>query len=72
MLEKIETRELAGCLVALWRRRTPWVGIVGFPLGLVFMAVVHVPGWRVLAAVAAMVTVGLRYLQWTRQRGRWI
>ncbi|QIA26774.1 glycerol-3-phosphate acyltransferase [Thermaerobacter sp. PB12/4term] len=63
---------LAGCVVALWRRRTPWVGIVGFPLGLVFMLAGRLPGWRVLAAMAAMVTVGLRYLQWTRQRGRWI
>ena len=63
---------LVGCGVALWRRRTPWVGIVGFPLGLVLMLLTHTPGIRVAAAVAAMVTVGLRYLQWTRHRGRWI
>ena len=63
---------LAGCVVALWRRRTPWVGIVGFPLALVLMLVLRTPPARVVAAVAAMVTVGLRYLQWTRQKQRWI
>jgi len=58
--------------VALWRRRTPWVGIVGFPLALVLMLVDGTPPARLAAAVAAMLTVGLRYLQWTRQRRRWI
>ncbi|HEY8415908.1 MAG TPA: glycerol-3-phosphate acyltransferase [Thermaerobacter sp.] len=63
---------LAGSAVALWRRRTPWVGIVGFPLALVLMLAGGTPPARVAAAVAAMLTVGLRYLQWTRQRNRWI
>lgn len=63
---------LVGCVVAWWRRRTPWVGIVGFPLALVLMLLMDTPTSRLVAAVAAMVTVGLRYLQWTREKERWI
>lgn len=63
---------LAGGAVALRRRRTPWVGIVGFPLGLLLMGLQGQPPAAIGAATAAIVTVGVRYYQWTREKQRWI
>jgi len=58
---------LAGVSVALYKRRTPWVGYVGLPLGLVLGLWLHLPAAHLLASFAVSLLLLLRQLQW----GNW-
>lgn len=55
---------LLGGLVA-WRVKwVPAVGIVGIPVGLLFMVLTRVPGDQVLAGVAVMLALLVRQVPW--------
>ncbi|MDI3298595.1 MAG: glycerol-3-phosphate acyltransferase [Bacillota bacterium] len=56
-----------GALAALLTRRMPFVGYVGFPVGLVLLLVTAPPA-QTVSALAVMLTVLLRQLGWGRSR----
>lgn len=55
---------IPGVLVALRRRRTPWVGFVGLPVGLLLSLFMHVPPLFITATLAVALLLLIRQFQW--------
>jgi len=55
---------LVGGVVALYKRRTPWVAFVGLPLGLIMAVYFQLPAYKLVAFVAIGLILLLRQLQW--------
>jgi len=53
-----------GGIIAVYKRRTPWVAFVGLPLGLVLALYLQLPGYKLITILVLGLLLLVRQLQW--------
>lgn len=63
---------ILGIIIAYWRKWAPVIGVVAFPVGLVFMLARCVERHKIIIAVCVMLVVLVRQIPWVvRQVNQW-